>query len=233
MQENLEAIAGKAAEDISPDAKPENMDDDWIAHVFDKCRLVSDPEMQTLWAKVLAGEANRQGSFAKRTVDMVSSLEKKDAELFAALCGFVWMVNSNTKRWPLIFNLSGELCKRRGIDFAALTHLDSLGLLRFSSNSSFNATFPQAFTIVGYRGRAYHLEKTGGGPLILNTGHVLLTQAGDQLARIASNEPVTGLEDAIFSTWRNQGLKINELPGLAYDDDCNLIQVLPLPGPAS
>ena len=34
------------------------MEEDWIANFFDKCRIVSDSEMQSLWARVLAGEAN-------------------------------------------------------------------------------------------------------------------------------------------------------------------------------
>jgi hypothetical protein len=38
-------------------------------------------EMQNLWAQVLAGEANSPGTYSKRTVNFLSSLDKKDAAL--------------------------------------------------------------------------------------------------------------------------------------------------------
>ena len=62
-QHNMESITKLALEDLKPDAKPENIEDDWIANYFEKCRNVSNEEMQSLWAKVLAGEANRSRSF--------------------------------------------------------------------------------------------------------------------------------------------------------------------------
>ena len=57
QQKNMEDIIAKAAPHLKEEAKPDAMDDDWIANFFDKCRLVSDSEMQSLWSRVLAGEA--------------------------------------------------------------------------------------------------------------------------------------------------------------------------------
>jgi hypothetical protein len=57
-QHNIEAITLKALPDIKSDSLPENVEDDWIANFFDKCRLISDEQMQSLWARILAGEAN-------------------------------------------------------------------------------------------------------------------------------------------------------------------------------
>jgi hypothetical protein len=47
--------------ELTEAATPEKLEDDWITNFFDKCRLISDEEMQTLWSKVLAGEANAPG----------------------------------------------------------------------------------------------------------------------------------------------------------------------------
>jgi hypothetical protein len=51
IQGNIEAITGKAIEDLSENAKPEELDTDWVAHFFDKCKLVSNPDMQNVWPK--------------------------------------------------------------------------------------------------------------------------------------------------------------------------------------
>jgi hypothetical protein len=91
IQENIESITMKALPELTEDAKPDAVENDWITHFFDKCRLVSNPEMQSLWAKVLAGEANSPGAFSRRTVDVVSTLDKRDDAIsFTVLCGYAW-----------------------------------------------------------------------------------------------------------------------------------------------
>ena len=57
-QKNMEDIIDKAEPHLNEEAKPDAMEDDWITNFFDKSRIVSDSEMQSLWARVLAGEAN-------------------------------------------------------------------------------------------------------------------------------------------------------------------------------
>ena len=76
---------------LNQETQPESMEDDWIANFFDKCRIVSDSDMQTLWGRVLAGEANAPGTYSKRTVNLLSDFDKSDAELFTKLCGLGWL----------------------------------------------------------------------------------------------------------------------------------------------
>ena len=61
---------------------------------FEKSRIVSDNEMQELWSRVLAGEANDPGTYSKRTVNFLSDLDKGEAALFTKLCGFVWLMGN-------------------------------------------------------------------------------------------------------------------------------------------
>ncbi|MCI0694675.1 DUF2806 domain-containing protein, partial [candidate division KSB1 bacterium] len=101
-QENIEKIAQKALPLLKESSRPENIEDDWIVNFFDKCRIVSDEEMQSLWAKVLAGEANAPGTYSKRTVNFLNSIDKIDAKLFISLCGFGWDFGEIA---PLIFDV--------------------------------------------------------------------------------------------------------------------------------
>ena len=59
--------------------------DDWIASFMDKARLVSDEEFQMVWAKILAGEMDKPGTYSLRTIDKLKNLSKKEAELFGKL----------------------------------------------------------------------------------------------------------------------------------------------------
>jgi hypothetical protein len=121
------------------------MEDDWVTNFFDKSRIVSDSDMQELWARVLAGEANSPGTYSKRTVNFLGDLDKGDAELFSALCSFGWFVGNFT---PLVFDAQASIYKDKGLNFSTLTHLDSIGLVQFSNISEFSRTgFPKTFTI--------------------------------------------------------------------------------------
>ena len=100
-QVNMEDIAENAAGLLTDNASPENMEDDWITNFFDKCRIVSDGQMQNLWSRILAGEANNPGSFSRRTVNLMADLDKQNAGLFSNLCRFNWRLENQTN--PLIF----------------------------------------------------------------------------------------------------------------------------------
>lgn len=69
-QEIIESITAQATNKLNDDAKPEDIEDDWISHFFEKCRNISDRDMQGLWSNLLSGEANRPGSYSKRTLGL-------------------------------------------------------------------------------------------------------------------------------------------------------------------
>ena len=89
-QQNMESITAKALPQLNDNADASRMDDDWLANFFDKCRIISDDEMQTLWSRILAGEANTPGAYSKRTVNCLSEMDKAEAEMFRNLCAFCW-----------------------------------------------------------------------------------------------------------------------------------------------
>ena len=127
----MEDITAKAAPHLNEDANPDAMDDDWVANLFDKCRIVSDDEMQSLWARVLATEANTPGTLSKRTVNLLSDFDKSDADLFTKLCGFGWDVGNVV---PLVFDVQADIYNKHGINFDTLTAtlklLDLFNLIR-------------------------------------------------------------------------------------------------------
>ena len=115
-------------------ADPSKVEDDWITNFFDKCRIVSDNEMQDLWSRVFAGESNSPGTYSKRTVNFLSDLDKDDAEKFTRLCGFGWMIGDV---FPLIYDVQHPIYNNQGIDFYWLSHLESIGLIQFNNITHF------------------------------------------------------------------------------------------------
>lgn len=180
-QENIENITAKATDQLNDDAKPDDIDDDWISHFFEKCRNISDSDMQSLWSNVLASEANKPGSYSKRTIELISTLDKTDAHLFTQLCSFSI---TGGEIFPLVLDHQGDIYKNKGITFASLNHLDSLGLIKFNNLQGFILqNLPQNITL-SYFGLPVTFKLASESNNNFEIGHVMLTQTGQQLAPI-------------------------------------------------
>ena len=204
-QANMESIAYKALAGLTEDAQPDQMEDDWITDFFDKCRLVSDDDMQNLWAKILAGEANEVGSYSKRVVAAVSTLSKSEAELFNTLCSFGWTIEQLT---PLIYDIQSDIYQNHGVTFTVLLDFEAIGLISMSGHGFGHTNASQEF------GPSYHGESVD---LLLppeehgyhmNTGIVLLTGAGLELATVCNLRPIDGFKDYILDHWKQLGYTI-------------------------
>ena len=149
-QQNIEAITGKTIPMLNPAAEPDKLDDDWLVNFFDKSRLVSDDDMQNLWAKILAGEANKPGSYSKRVVAAVSTLSKSEAGSFNILCSFGWMIGGQLT--PLIYDVTSDVYNNHGLGFDSLAELDTIGLISFAGVAIFTLTFPSRQIGTSYHG---------------------------------------------------------------------------------
>jgi len=202
-QSNIEAITQNALPLLEDKSAPQNVADDWITNFFDKSRIVSDGDMQKLWSRVLAGEANAPGAFAKRTVNLLADLDKVDAELFTNLCGFGWQIGNIV---PLVFNANEEIYYRSGIHFNTLAHLESLGLIQFDNLAGFQRLkLPQIMTVF-YYGKATNLTFPHEKDNALPIGKVLLTRAGQQLAPVCGSTPVEGFYEFVYDRCVSESL---------------------------
>jgi len=198
-QENIEEITNKALPLLQEKADASRMDDDWVTNFFDKSRIVSDSDMQKLWARVLAGEANTPGIYTKRTVNFLGDLDKTDAALFAKLCGFGWMIGNVV---PLIFDLKNDIYKKNEIDFNAVIHLESIGLVQFENLTNFRRLELPKNPTVFYYGQPVLLEMPKEEDNELELGHVLLTKVGQELAPICGCQPIDGFLDFVKDRWK-------------------------------
>ena len=130
-QTNMEAIIEKAGSHISNDASPENMGNDWLLNFFDKCRTVSEDEMQELWARVLAGEAERPGNISAQTLSTLQDLDQRTANLFRTLCSLsVSSEHEGDARVPTLgLNASHNELIEYGLDYRTLLALIEHGLI--------------------------------------------------------------------------------------------------------
>lgn len=202
-QSNIEDITQKTLPLLEEESLPQNVEDDWITNFFDKCRIVSDEDMQRLWSRVLAGEANTPGAFSKRTVNLLADLDKVDAELFMSLCGFCWVIEDLV---TLVYGDHNEIYERHGIDFETLSHLESLGFIQYSEIAGFQRLkLPKKGTVF-YHGRPVEITFPKDADNELAVGKVLLTRAGQELAPVCGSNPVDGFFDFVYDRWAGMSL---------------------------
>ena len=213
QQHNTKSIAHKA-EKMEPGGaqKFRNMNKDWVADYLDKCKNYSDEEMQSLWAKILAGEAGNPGSFSKSTVDAVSKMEKDDALLFAHFCQFVWTVGDDKGvSAPLIYSETDDIYNARYHMFDVAKHLEHLRLLSFDGLGGYVKLIPTSSVQWAYHGTHVNLEipqEQGGerkGKNTMAVGLTRFTKAGQQLYRICGVEKNDAFFQYTLEKWRALG----------------------------
>ncbi len=199
-QENMETITTTALSLLNSDANAGAVNDDWIVNFFDKSRNVSDGQMRELWARILAGEANDPGTYSKRTVNFIADLDKSEAELFTALCGFAWQVGGALA--PLVFDSEGAIYNKHGLNFNSLNHLETIGLIKFKPLTGFaRKHIPGgAYETVHYYGRKVELHWPDNDSS-LAVGEVILTRIGLELATVCESGPVDGFWEYVNEKW--------------------------------
>lgn len=200
-QQNMEHITAGAIPLINPGAKPEQIEEDWLTYFFSKARIVSDEMMQSLWSRLLAGEANAPYSYSKRTIDFVSTLDKSDAELFTQLCTFNWLIEDEF--YPLIYLLEDEIYEQFGISYESLTHLDTIGLISFRTIEVQGIHIPLQKVWTSYYEKPVILEflKTDKSQHSVDIGHVTLTRVGKELVLLCGSRPSEDFFAHILSKW--------------------------------
>lgn len=202
-QRNIEGITKQALPLLNQTADPGKVEDDWITNFFDKCRIVSNRDMQQLWSQILAREANQPGAFSRKTVNLLADMDKRDAELFSRLCGFCWEIQIPSL---VILDCRETVYQAQGINFNSLSQLQNLGLIRFDAMAGFRRMRLPRRLAVSYFGRQVDLTFPKDRHNTLNLGQALLTQAGDELWPVCGARPALGFYQYVYDKWAAQSL---------------------------
>lgn len=209
-QNNIESITSKALPMLNENSKPEEVEDDWITNFFDKCRLISNDEMQIVWSKILAGESNSPGNYSKRTIDLLASMDKYDADLFSRLCRFNFSLPGGLT--PLIYDVNNPFYNSNGIDFSSVSHLESIGLVQFSGIVDYLRKGLGQKGFVFYFNEKIWVEFPKPENNEIKLGKILLTKVGEQLASVCNPLPIEGFRNYVKEKWQGFGYKVFDEP---------------------
>lgn len=100
-QLNLDKIGLIAVNEIKNDPKleenvsEEEISDDWLNEFENLAKTKSSEEMQLFFAKVLAGEVKKPGSFSLKTIRILSQLDKEPARIFQIVASMALSIHEN------------------------------------------------------------------------------------------------------------------------------------------
>ena len=106
-QKNMEAIIYKALGYCSNNEVADRTDQDWFNSFINLAEDVSNSTMQSLWAKILAGEITQQGSYSLKTLKVFRNMSVTDAKLLAKVCSLA-VKDTNRKNMRIISGCSQQ-----------------------------------------------------------------------------------------------------------------------------
>ena len=204
--ENIVRILLNASPQLIEGARPDLISDDWAANFKDKARTCSDPDMTELWAQLLAGEANKPGSYSRKAVNTLDDMGKADAELFSNLCRFQLMLGAAGQRLPIIVRGLTDMYGRWGITSESLGVLRELGLVSYFGDAMDGVSLGLVAKgrVFGHsEGILYFTRRDGtDDPPEVDTGSVQFTRTGVEISNLClplCNPP--GFVDALVGEW--------------------------------
>lgn len=218
-QTNIEKIVKSAINALPPSVSKDPVDADWVYQFFQHCQDIGNDQMQTLWARLLAGEVEKPGSFSLRTMRIIKELTQEEANIFSRLCSFVWKDVKQQGDVLIVPDIEHKTVINEGINFEALVHLQSAGLLIFRNDKlpipffGYKASFGFSRDTRDYTfsyGNTMHFIKLPKREKVLNIGVACLTSVGEELSSIAGSKAIEEYRKWIVSVWRKEKVAVIE-----------------------
>ncbi|WP_322186670.1 DUF2806 domain-containing protein [Fulvimarina sp. 2208YS6-2-32] len=137
-------IAEKAPSEEEETINPQNagIEPDWLSSWREGAERTTNNDLRLLWARLLAGEIKSQGSYSKRTMSFLNSIDVKEARLIEKIGPYVCdkiriLAPENT-------HSDASFLEKYGIQFVNLIELEELGILTGATGIGF--TVPLNFS---------------------------------------------------------------------------------------
>ena len=220
---NIGSVAFRAAELLEDveEVPDKEVDHDWTARFFNEVQDVSSEEMQELWAKVLAREVESPGSTSVKTLNILRDLNRDIAQSFQHLCSISSVLFERTgsivdcRAISLGNDAGNNALKDFGLSFAALNRLNEHGLIISSYHSYmlYNVCIVRNGKVrvpFVFQAKEWGLvpDPDFEEPDKFEVYGVATTEAGSQLWRVVSTEPVPAYETALRAFFESQKLRM-------------------------
>lgn len=122
-EQNIESVIGKAVLELGDKTtdSTEEVDEDWYTRFFETVEDISDEQVQSLWARILAGEVLRPRTYTYRLLSVLRNISKNELEIILKIAPLVC--------GDIILNEPKSLYKK-GITKDIISILEDMGILK-------------------------------------------------------------------------------------------------------
>ena len=217
------------SKDLQADNESEKtIDDDWF-NIFEKeGSQKSTEEAQRRFARVLAGEIEKPGSYSIRTLKTLGELDQNTAILFKKLCSAcIFLEHPIDKhlidvRVPSLGkNPGANALKKYGLTFTNLNILNEYRLIisEYKSNVDYQVSIPEEnYRVLApfqHQRRYWALQPSPEREKSeeFRISGVAFSRVGRELLRIVDQEPMPEYTEALKKFFADQKLQMVEVPG--------------------
>lgn len=207
---NQVKILNVACNNINDSADPEQLDNDWLIYFMNKAALISDEQLRNTWGLILAEACDNPEICSKTLINILSLMNKKQAETFKCICKFRF-ANMNIPAddkdricyYPIIFfGKNAQGYANHGLTNRRILELEHLGLINLDSNKEF-----VVYTdLLKLRDRKNSVEIIGDGKVEI--GNIAFTYDGFLLQRIVENYYDSKIMDFNIQVWCHKGYQV-------------------------
>jgi hypothetical protein len=206
-QTNIESIVGQSLKFL-PASSSSNMkpDPDWVAAFFDLCQDCSDAMLCSLWARLLAGEVDRPGTYSRRTLGAIKLLSVEEANLFTAFAACVWHFSESSagasKFLIMDMDEKGRYSDATwGFDGALISRLEHIDL---AEHEFFDLDERKRYNLA-FHGRKHRLKPPSSAERL---EIVSLSPVGEEIFTICGAEPNMEYYRTTLDYLKSRGLLI-------------------------
>lgn len=198
-QQNIEIIISKSLNYCANSDVKQKPDSDWFSRYIALAEDVSNPTMQDLWAKILAGELEKAGSFSYKALKVFRDMSIYDAKILAKASALA-LKDASKKNVRLI---SGMYQKPGLLNFFSANRQQFINLSHYGLNHADLLALSENHLLYIQESETSEMSQNdnisftyNGSPLKIsaNKANVILqfyklTPLGAELAQLISDKP--------------------------------------------
>jgi uncharacterized repeat protein (TIGR03899 family) len=198
-QQNIEIIISKSLNYCANSDVKQKPDSDWFSRYIALAEDVSNPTMQDLWAKILAGELEKAGSFSYKALKVFRDMSIYDAKILAKASALA-LKDASKKNVRLI---SGMYQKPGLLNFFSANRQQFINLSHYGLNHADLLALSENHLLYIQESETNEMSQNdnisftyNGSPLKIsaNKANVILqfyklTPLGAELAQLISDKP--------------------------------------------
>lgn len=122
-EQNIESVIGKAVLELGDKTtdSAEEVDEDWYTRFFETVEDISDEQVQSLWARILAGEVLKPRTYSYRLLAVLRNISKNELDIILKIAPLVC--------GDIILNEHTSL-GNKGITGQDISILEDMGILK-------------------------------------------------------------------------------------------------------